>query len=219
MAIPFRIRTQASSNPVLLPNVSRKVKRDFRLWLGVALLLLSILTISQLISVAGARTLSVALTHDVSAGQRLTLDDLEVVRVALPTAGNYVSSIESAIGMTTTSGMSQGELIPVSLQSIGNPSQLRRVSLPIRAGHLPAIQSGDLVDIWVTPSVDGLQIPGPPVLLSKAASVGDVPEGLDPNTDTAVTVLLPKNEVAKIISALRDGQVDVVGLAEGGGLP
>lgn len=216
MAIPFRIRAQSSANPILLPNVSRKVKRDFRLWLGIGLMLISILTIGHLISVAGARTLAVALTHDVAAGKQLTSDDLELVRVAIPGAPNYVREVDSALGMTTTRGMSAGELIPVSVGQLDSSKNFRRVSLPIRAGHLPAIHSGDLVDIWSTPSIDGLQIPGPPSLLSHAATVADVPADIDPNSDTALSVLLPKNEVAKIIAALRDGQIDVVAFPQGG---
>jgi len=217
MAIPFRIRAQSAAKPILLPNVDRKVKRDFRLWLGIGLLLMSILTISHLIAAAGARTQTVVLAHDVAAGKQLTIDDLEVVRVALPSAHNYVSAIDLALGMSTTRNMTAGELIPASLGATGFSKDLRSVSLPIKAGHLPALQSGDLVDIWSTPSSEGLQIPGPPSLISSAASVADVPTEVDPNSDTAVTVLLAKNEVGKIIAALRDGQIDVVVLAHGGG--
>lgn len=216
MAIPFRIRTQGATNPALVPNVSRKVKRDFRLWLGIGLLLLSILTISHLISAAGARTDAVALSHDVLAGKQLTLDDLEVVQVAVPSTGSYVNSIESALGIKTTRNMSAGELIPVSLQTTSTSANLRSVSLPIKAGHLPNLQPGDLVDIWSTPSSDGLQIPGPPVLLSKAATVADAPAEIDPNSDTALSVLIPKNEVAKIVAALRDGQIDIALLGQNG---
>ncbi|MCX6404673.1 MAG: hypothetical protein NTW81_04065 [Actinobacteria bacterium] len=217
MAIPFRIRAQSNTKPVLAPNVSRKVKRDFRLWLGIGLLLLSILTISHLVSAAGARTESVALTHDVLVGKQLTLDDLEVVRVALPSAHNYVSSIDSALGIKVTRNMSAGELIPTSGQTNDTSRNLRSVSLPIKAGHLPNLQSGDLVDIWSTPSADGMQIPGPPVLLSQAVTVADVPAEIDPNSDTALSVLLPKKEVAKIVAALRDGQIDIAVLGQSGG--
>lgn len=178
----------------------------------------SIFAISRLVSTAGARTYSVALRHDITAGQQLTLEDLEVVRVALPDSQNYVSSIDSALGMTTVRAMSAGELIPVSLNATGSSSNLRSVSLPIRAGHFPALEIGDLVDIWSTPSTEGIQVPGPPSLLSKAASVADLPADIDPNSDSALTVLLPKNEIAKIIAALRDGQIDVVVLPKGGEL-
>lgn len=215
MAIPLRIRGQRNANPVLLPNVSRKVKRDFRLWLGIGLLMISILSISHLISAAGARTLAVALVHDVPAGTVLSLEDIEVVRVALPNADKYFDSIEMALGTTATRDMSAGELIPATVQSNAPLNSSRSVSLPIRAGHLPAVQAGDLVDIWSTPSSDSLQLPGPPKLLSRGASVISVPDGVDPTSDTALTVLLPRGEVAKIIQALRDGQVDVVAIPQG----
>ena len=217
MAIPFRIRAQGNSNPALVPNVSRKVKRDFRLWLGIGLLLLSILAISHLVSAAGVRTESVALTHDVFAGEQLTRDDLEVVHVALPSAGNYVNSIDFAQGIRTNRNMSAGELIPVSLQTTSSSTNLRSVSLPIQAGHLPNLHSGDLVDIWSTPSADGLQLPGPPVLLSKAVAIAEVPAELDPNSDTAISVLLPKKQVAKVVAALRAGQIDIAVIEQSGG--
>ena len=210
MAIPFRIQAQNSAGPVLLPNVSRKVKRDFRLWAGIGLLLISILTISHLISAAGARTFAVALSHDVGAGKKLTIDDLELVRVALPNVETYFSSIESAVGSATVADMSAGELVPSALRQANTSANLRRVSLPIRAGHLPALFAGDRVDIWSTPSTEGMQVPGPPVLIVENASVAESPAEYDPNSDTALSVLLPRAEVAKVLNALRDGLIDVV---------
>ena len=212
--IPFRQSLQRSAGPVLVPNVNRKVKRDFRLWLGVGLLLASIFTISHLISAAGSRTLAVALTHDVVPGTKLTEADLELVRVSLPSADKYFNSLDSAVGVIAGTKMQAGELIPISGELLSTGANLRRVSLPIRAGHLPAIQIGQSVDVWSTPSVDGVQVPGPPKLISKAVSVADVPAEIDPTAETAISILIPISEVQTVIQAMRDGLIDVVVVPE-----
>ena len=54
------------------------------------------------------------------------------------------------------------------------------------------------------------------MLLSKAATVADAPTEIDPNSDTALSVLIPKKEVAKIVAALRDGQIDIALLGQSG---
>lgn len=209
MTIPFRATARAKTDVKLVPNVDRRIKKDFRLWLGIALLLFSIFGITNLLKAADSRTTAVVLANDVSSGQVLTPSDLRVVKVSVPNSKRYVASISSAVGMRVLQNMQVGELIPVATPSISKVSG-RIVSIPIRAGHLPAITDGDLVDIWSTPNIDSMALPGPPKLVARSVSVLDVPSGTDPNSDTAISVVIREPQLKSVIAALRDGLIDVV---------
>ena len=91
---------------------------------------------------------------------------------------------------------------------------LRLVSVPIRAGHLPNLDFGQLVDVWMTPSIDGMALPGPAQLLISQAIINMIPDGIDPTLDTAVTLLIPSNQVQVLVQAMRDGVIDIVALPE-----
>jgi hypothetical protein len=216
MAIPFRIVSDRVARPAIAQNVIRKPQRDFRLWLGIGLLLFSILMISHLISSAKARTPLLSVTHDIGAGTTLTDADLAVAQVAIPDTAHYLSDIDVALGQITTRSLAQGELLTDTAVGSTSGSNLRTVSVPIRAGHLPGISHGDLVDIWSTPSTDGMAQPGPPKLILSRAVVADSPAGVDPTSDTAISLTIPLADVHAVIAALRDGLIDVVAVSAGG---
>jgi len=162
-----------------------------------------------LISHAGARTNALRLNHDVLAGTTLTEADLSLVRVALPTDVTYVENIASAVGLRTTHDLFSGDLLQVNATTQTTSTVLRTLSIPIRAGHLPALQHGSFVDLWVTPSTQGLAIPGPPKLVVSRVAVDSVPDGVDANTDTAITISIPRDNVPQVMTALRDGTIDL----------
>lgn len=216
MVIPFRIAAQRVTKPVIAPNVVRQTRRDFRLWLGIGLLLFSIAMVSHLISSARARTPVVSVTHDLGAGTKLTDADIALVQVSVPDTAHYLADTNLVVGQITTRNLAQGELLADTAIGKANVSNLRTVSVPIRAGHLPGIAHGDLVDVWSTPSTDAMAIPGPPNLILNRAVVADSPVGVDPASDTAITLTIPTKDVHTVISALRDGLIDVVAVSTGG---
>ncbi|NBU32818.1 MAG: hypothetical protein EBS36_06615 [Actinobacteria bacterium] len=214
MAIPLRIGARSGSQSELRPNVNRKVRQDFRLWTGIGLLIFSILGISRLINLADQRIAVVALQNSVSAGTTLTISDLQLVRVAVPNSNLYLKDLNQAVGLTTSKFMEPGELLPAPKAVSGTKANVRVVSLPIRAGHLPAIEIGDQVDLWSTPSLDGLTLPGPPKLVAQAVTVSDIPVDSEPNSDTAISVQVEKSDLRSVLTALRDGVLDVVAIAD-----
>ena len=74
------------------------------------------------------------------------------------------------------------------------------------------MESGQLVDIWVTPSMDGMALPGPAQLVIGQATISDIPTEIDPTLDTAVTLLIARSEVQVLVQAIRDGVIDLVAL-------
>ena len=84
--------------------------------------------------------------------------------------------------------------------------------MPIRAGHLAQISRGEKVDIWMTPALDGLALPGPARLIIPNAVIEFAPDFYDSGVDTSVTVLVAKDDVEILVQAMRDGSIDLVSI-------
>lgn len=220
MAIPLRPSSN-KANPInLIPNVERSIKPDIRLWVGIALMLLSVVGITKAIAHADSRIPLVALAQDVPAGKVLTPSDLQVVKVSVPNPELYFTDLDLALGFKVSRAMNTGELLALSQNKITNPNS-RIVSIPIRAGHLPNVIAGDLVDIWYTPATDAISLPtyfdGEAKLLVSGVTVSEVPDGIDSTSDTAISAIIPIAKIGKVLAAVQAGQLDIVGHVSGGG--
>lgn len=188
--------------------------RDFRLWLGFLFVLISILVTQNLLDTAMARSQAVVLTNEVPAGSQITVNDLNVVDVVLPSEVKVIGLISDVAGLTATRDLFIGDLLTIDSVTDQSNKSIRLVSVPIRAGHLPELDTGQLVDVWMTPSLDGMELPGPAQLLISQATISMIPTGIDPTLDTAVTLLIPSNQVQLLVQAMRDGVIDIVALPE-----
>lgn len=188
--------------------------RDFRLWLGFLFVLISILVTQNLLDTATARSQAVVLTNEVPAGSQITVNDLDVVDVVLPSEVKVIGLISDVAGLTATRDLFIGDLLTIDSVTDQSNKSIRLVSVPIRAGHLPELDTGQLVDVWMTPSLDGMELPGPAQLLISQATISMIPTGIDPTLDTAVTLLIPSNQVQLLVQAMRDGVIDIVALPE-----
>ena len=162
MAIPIRI---GNSTPGKLANTPNRKSQDPRLWLGISLILVAMVLGQIVISKASARVTAVTLTTDIAKGSLIRDKDVTVAQVSVPTAQNLISLPSDAIGKIAATDLFAGDLI--SMHSVTNnfATDARVVSIPIRAGHLPEVLPGGKVDIWMTPSLDGVALPGPATLI------------------------------------------------------
>lgn len=188
--------------------------RDFRLWLGVLFIAISIVLTQNVLNKATARSQAVIVTNEIPAGSVISQDDLKTVNVVLPQQVKAISDLTEAVGTTATRDLFIGDVLTSDSLSSKTNLNVRLVSVPIRAGHLPKLDAGQLVDIWMTPSTDGMALPGPAQLLISQAAISDIPEGIDPTLDTAVTLLIPNTQVQVLVQAMRDGVIDVVALPQ-----
>ncbi len=188
--------------------------KDIRLWLGIIFILVSVLIAQTLIASATARTLAYVVTKPIPAGSKISLADLLLAEVVLPDSVTAISDKNEVVGKVAARDLFSGDLIIPEAISNKSQANLRIVSVPIRAGHIPVLESGQLVDVWVTPSTDGMALPGPAQLVISQATLHFVPIGIDPTLDTAVTLLIAQTDVQKIVQAMRDGVIDLVGLPD-----
>jgi len=214
MAIPIRIGQVGHSKTVAKAN--RKTQ-DPRLWLGILFIVAAMIIGQLVVSGASARVSAVALNANIAQGALIREGDVSSVQVAVPSTENLVSVPSEVVGKIASTDLFAGDLVSVHSISNGFASDARTVSVPIRAGHLPQVSAGEKVDVWMTPSLDGLALPGPASLIIPNAVIAAAPEFIDAGMDTSVTVLISQDQVQVLVQAMRDGVIDLVAIPVTGG--
>ncbi len=209
MAIPIRVPHSAQSKPVAKTN--RKTQ-DPRLWLGILFMIAAMIVGQLVVSGASARVPAVTINSNIAQGALIRDTDVSSVQVSVPSMDNLISVPSEVIGKVASRDLFAGDLISVHSISTGFAADARNVSVPIRAGHLPQVNPGEKVDIWMTPSVDGVALPGPASLIIPSAVIAAAPEFIDAGMDTSVTVLISQDQVQVLVQAMRDGVIDLVAI-------
>lgn len=209
MAIPIRIGQVGHSKTVAKAN--RKTQ-DPRLWLGILFIVAAMIIGQLVVSGASARVSAVALNANIAQGALIREGDVSSVQVAVPSTENLVSVPSEVVGKIASTDLFAGDLVSVHSISNGFASDARTVSVPIRAGHLPQVSPGEKVDVWMTPSLDGVALPGPASLIIPNAVIAAAPEFIDAGMDTSVTVLISQDQVQVLVQAMRDGVIDLVAI-------
>ena len=209
MAIPIRIGQVGHSKTFAKAN--RKTQ-DPRLWLGILFIVAAMIIGQLVVSGASARVSAVALNANIAQGALIREGDVSSVQVAVPSTENLVSVPSEVVGKIASTDLFAGDLVSVHSISNGFASDARTVSVPIRAGHLPQVSPGEKVDVWMTPSLDGVALPGPANLIIPNAVIAAAPEFIDAGMDTSVTVLISQDQVQVLVQAMRDGVIDLVAI-------
>lgn len=209
MAIPIRISQAGQSKSLVKTN--RKTQ-DSRLWLGILFVVTAMIAGQIVITGASARVPAVTLNSNIAQGALIRESDVSTVQVSVPSSENLISIPSEVIGKVATTDLFAGDLVSVYSISNGFAPDTRSVSVPIRAGHLPQVNPGEKVDIWMTPTLDGVALPGPATLIIPNAVIAAAPEFVDAGMDTSVTVLISKDQVQVLVQAMRDGVIDFVAI-------
>jgi hypothetical protein len=209
MAIPIRVGQVGPSKSIAKTN---RKSQDPRLWLGIVFIVTAMIIGQLVISSASAQVSAVTLNSNISQGAQIRESDVTSVQVSVPNVENLISLPSDVVGKVATTDLFAGDLITVHSISNGFASDARNVSVPIRAGHLPQVSPGEKVDIWMTPSLDGVALPGPASLIIPNAVIAAAPEFIDAGMDTSVTVLISQEQVQVLVQAMRDGVIDLVAI-------
>lgn len=182
--------------------------RDGRLWLGVALIIISMVVGSRLISHSDERVIVWRATHDLSIGSMPV--DLEPVAVALgDSTSEYVRTTVDPSGVLIHP-VAAGELLPAAALGVVGREPMRVITLPVEPLHAPVgLIAGDRVDIWFTP--DQSSVPGLSRLVEPSALVSAVAaDSIGVGGEIGVAISIPQARAEAIITALRGGVIDLV---------
>jgi hypothetical protein len=139
--------------------------RDPRLWVGVAIVAVSVVAGARLVGAADESVPVWGVVDDMGAGDSVTAADLEAHRVRFvdPADLEHYFPADEALpdDLQLTRGVGAGELLPRA--AVGPASGSGTVQLPVAVDAAlvpPAVQSGSVVDLYVT-SGDGSGEDGP----------------------------------------------------------
>lgn len=159
--------TQAATPRTSTPATRLRVAgwRDWRLWVGVALVAACVVAGARLVDSTDEGTPVWAAATDLAAGDRVTAADLEVRRVGFEAdaAARYLPADRELPGDRLGRAVAAGELVPAAALGAG-PGDRLEVPLVVPEGAVPAsVADGSEVDVWVA-SPDAGQGPATRVL-------------------------------------------------------
>ncbi|MFL6100389.1 MAG: flagella basal body P-ring formation protein FlgA [Actinomycetales bacterium] len=190
--------------------------RDRRLLVGILLVLTSVAVGVQVVSRADSTQPMYAASRHLAPGQRLTTDDLKVVRVRLAGLhGRYLAATSAPRpGVVVLRSVQAGELVPVS--AVGPPAAVtsRPVAVRVLTGAADGLRPGALVDVWIARKDKGSDTFQEPTVVVQSAEVVSVSSDggvLGGSRDATVRLLLASDLVPAVLSAVDNGdRVDVV---------
>jgi hypothetical protein len=172
---------------------------DFRLILGVLLVVGAVLIGSTVVSSADHRRGFWALQRDVPAGTALTREDLKPVKAQLGAlAGAYLASDEAVLGRSPRRTLRAGELI--ARGELSTPTEGLLITVPVRADNAPPLARGDRVTFWLsTKDCHGAVLIG-----DVAVSAVHTPSAgaLSSTNLLGIAVRLPLESANRVIAAL-----------------
>jgi hypothetical protein len=146
------------------------------MWVGVLLVLASLIVGARVLGAADDTVAVWRLDHDASAGSPLTAADVHSTRVHFGDAADgrrYLSAAGSLpSGVRLTRDVGAGELLAVSAVTTSPADVPVQLPLGVSAAGLPAgLAVGDRVDVWAVPSADSTRRRAPPVEVLREATV------------------------------------------------
>jgi hypothetical protein len=186
-----------------------------RMWLGIGLVLLSVLGVVALVSTTDRRSTVWALRHDLAAGSVLQAEDLDAVAVRVPDLGTYVSAGRLVAGEVLARDVTTGELLPAAALVPAGAAEHRLVTVPVERYHLPAdLERGQRVDVYLVVRGATDQPVGDPVLVLRdvtVAAVDDDAGGFGGSSlETGVVLTVAPQQVDGLVGAASRGSLTLV---------
>lgn len=198
---------------------------DLRLAGGVALLVLSLLGVSAVISAANRTTTVWVASRPLAAGVVVSADDVhpEAVHLTNGMGAAYLPSSQTILGSVVTRAVGVDELVPA--QAVAEPGAAparRLVTVSVPRYHYPTdLAAGDVVDVYVVPGDAAAAVvgsaPAPRLVLDAVvvSSVDDSGSRFSAGSDVGVALAVPPGDVAALVSAAARGTLTLVAVPDG----
>ena len=199
---------------------ARRLRRahvgDARLWLGLALVVGSVVLGARLLGTDDDSVLVLRATRDLAVGS--PVEGLVPVRVDRAGFGEEYLVEQPPAGGVLRWPITAGEFVPRSAVVIGAAEQVREVTVPVDPLHAPpSLQGGDLVDVWASPPQAE---PGGPTLVLRDVTVATVTlDDRGIGGEIGVVLNVPAADVSDLVRASRSGVIDLVAVPVRSQLP
>jgi hypothetical protein len=187
----------------------RRFRVDPRFIIGVALVGASIAGVWAIVSAVDDSREVFSARSTLTAGDRITSDDLLVSHVRLGAGESHYLSPATLPddGLVVTRTVLEGELVPVSAIATDAAGELARVVVPVGDTLSAQVVAGASVDLWSAREVERGRWE-PPAVLVGGAEVAEVLEAGSLFAGTpgrSVELLVPREKTAAVLEALAAG--------------
>jgi len=182
---------------------------DFRLWLGLTLVVGAMFAGAHLLSSDGDDVTVWQATRDLPGGA--VIADLRPVTVSLGDAGDDYLTADEAVTGRMLWPVAAGELVPRRAVVADDLAGSRLVTVPVDPLRLPPdLMPGDRVDVWSTPG-DRADVVLLPQLIVPGVTVASLSEDtVGIGGEIAVVLTLAEADVSDVVAASRGGRLDLV---------
>ena len=195
--------------PSLASTARSSHRLDARLLVGLALVVASVAAVVGIVTAADEGEDVLTAPTLLTAGRLLTIDDLEVRRVALGIEGHgYLTPDDvPAEGLIVTRTIGAGELVPRAAVGDARGPSATTVVVALSTALGATVRPGDALDLWSAPALDAGRFGAPAVIASGTQLVRTVTEeGIVTGTEAGrIELLVPRRDVARILHALANG--------------
>jgi hypothetical protein len=193
--------------------------RDPKLWLGVVLVLTSIVVGARVLASADDTVAVWQLSRDIPAGSPVGSSDVQVTRLHFDdpaVAAQYVLADPLPEAQHATRDLRAGELLALSAVTSSAAPATRQLPLGVGASQMPAdLRAGDHVEVWAVPSSSvGARTPAAPTMVLRdvtVLSVGSATVGATAERQVLVA-LGPRADVAAVLQQVNGASVVLVRL-------
>ncbi|GHF15794.1 hypothetical protein [Pseudolysinimonas yzui] len=193
------------------PTPRRRFALDVRLLIGLALVAASVVAVTLLVGAADTRVAVYAAAESLAPGDRVDADDLVERSVALDGAEDLYLLVDAfpADGFVVAQPVAAGQLVPLSAAGSLDGERATSLVLQLSGPVSTVVETGSLVDVWGTASLDQGEF-GTPVVLASQATVVRVLEDEtliagSSGAASTVEVLVPRTRVARLLQAIANG--------------
>lgn len=192
---------------------------DARFFLGVVLIVASVVGVWFVVAAARQTAPAYAAAHTIVPGQPITPEDLRSVEVGLGQVGEaYLSPLEWEEGLVATRTIPAGELVPSA--AVADASAARTTQVVIQSAvDVPAsVEAGAAVEVWAAPLVEANEYDDPRILVPDATVVSVTrDDAMIGGGAAALELVIPRADVAAALAAMADGALLSVVPTTGGG--
>ncbi|GAB2547408.1 SAF domain-containing protein [Brachybacterium huguangmaarense] len=190
--------------------------KDPRLLIGIALVLLSVLTSMLVIGRLAATTPVLVARSDIVVGDTIGPEDVTTVELRLGDETALYASRPDQIptGAVAVESVRKGELVPLAVIGQGEGVQLRPVVLEVGSSVAASVGPGAHVEVWHTPVSQGGDERATAQRLVDDGIVRSVDEGSSLGMRSmTIEILVPAEDVPTVLEALAaDDRMDVIAI-------
>lgn len=183
---------------------SSKKGIDLRLVAGLALVSVSVIGVTFVLSQGKATQAVYVAAKSIPTGRAISANDLTIVQVALGEATDaYLAEGELAQGSVAQHAIGAGEFIPAGAIATTSKKKLTSVVIELATPMPKVVTAGSSIDLWSAMAAGQGVYATPTVLVEGAELVGEVKqEGITAFQEGAmVEVLIPQDAVAAVLEA------------------